>query len=212
MTAQTCADGRHATAHELVLQGPDDGRHRPALCSCGWESIEPVPDRLHQAVWSRHVYVAGLCDCPASVRRAAPRRTWSLAEQVADIAPFIAAAARQVCPSDVAVDDVERRALERFVGPGAREHGDTLFHKSPLELLGEEVDEYSDAVVYRARRMAIAAQLRVLTVSSPLTDEEADRIREQWRTEAARGVPTLIVQPDPPVWTPCESVALRGDA
>lgn len=121
------------------------------------------------------------------------------AEQLANIAPFVAEAARHVCPPDVSADDVARLAIERFSSIGALEHGDAMFHLTSLELLGEEVAEYADAVIYRARRMAIAAAraaaslIPIARLSPDDVQRLRDAVREQYE-EYANGAPIPIVQ------------------
>ena len=89
--------------------------------------------------------------------------TMPFSEQLENIAPHIAAAARHVCPDDVDADEVARLAIERFASIGALEHGDAMFHLTPDQLLDEEIAEYADAIIYRARRMAIPDTIQFWT-------------------------------------------------
>lgn len=138
-------------------------------------------------------------ECPGPE---ADRQPIPFAQQIANVAPFIEQAARHVCPDDVDADEIARMAIERFAGIGALEHGDAMFHLTADELLDEEKAEYADAVIYRARRLALCPP-RIVAVSQPLTDEEVDRLREQLRaTYTGPGAPIVLTPIEPPVVGP----------
>jgi len=96
------------------------------------------------------------CQCPYSVRTSpAFLARMPFTEQLALVAPHIAEAAAAVAPDDVDADEIARMAIERFSGIGAAEHGDAMFHLTAEQLRDEELAEYADAAVYRARRIGM---------------------------------------------------------